>query len=133
MIVNQQNECKTTVTIEEFLRLFRSKDTQKGYRVSLTQFFDVVGIPPSEYFGKGRIHEDDVVSFLNSLEGRGMTSKSIQCKLGAVRSYLLENDVELSRRFWKRLHINGQAITQDRLFTKEELRQISAHMFQTPF
>ena len=69
-----------------------------------------------------------MIVFLNYLEKKGMTSKSIQCKLGAVRSYLLENEVELPRRFWKRLHISGQTVTQDRLFTKEELKQIFNHL-----
>ena len=116
------------VTIEEFLRMFRSANTQRSYQASLTQFFDVVGLPPSEYFNKGRRYEDDVVAFLRHLEKKGMTSKSIECKMGAVRSYLLENDVELKRRFWKRLHITGESVTKDRLFTKEELRMIFNHM-----
>lgn len=117
------------VTIEQFLNSFRSKETRTGYKVALTQYFDVIKIPPSEYFEKGRRYEDDVVAFLDDLEGKGLAPKSIKCKVeGAVRSFLLENNVELPRRFWKRLKISSQAITQDRLFTKEELRQIFIHM-----
>jgi integrase len=94
----------------------------------LTQFFAVVGIPPSSYFGNERRYEDDVIAFLNHLEKKGMASKTIECKMGAVRSYLLENDVELKRRFWRRLHITGEPVTKDRLFTKEELRMIFSHL-----
>lgn len=116
------------VTIEEFLQMFRSKDTRIGYKTSLKQFFEVVGIPLSEYFNNGRRYENDVIAFLNYMENEGMKPKSIQCKLGAVRSYLVENEVDLPRRFWKRLKINGQAVTKDRLFTKQELRMIFDHM-----
>jgi len=104
------------VTIDKFLGTFSKRDTIDGYRVSLKQFFDVVGIPPSEYFGNGRRYENDVVAFKKHLEDTGKSSKTIQCRLGAVRSYLLENDVELKRRFWKRLHIIGEPATKDRLF-----------------
>jgi hypothetical protein len=83
------------VTIEEFLVLFPNVNTKKLYRTSLNRFFEVVGIPQSEYFNNGRRYEEDVVAFLDDLEKNRKTSKSIQCKLGAVRSYLVENQVEL--------------------------------------
>jgi integrase len=123
-----KKRCLLMVTIEEFLRMFRSENTRKVYKPTLTQYFDVLGITPSEYFNNGRRYEDDVVAFLNDLEKKGRTSKSIATKIGAVRSYLLENEVELPRRFWKRLKINGIAVTQDRLFTKQELRMIFSHL-----
>jgi integrase len=116
------------VTIDEFLGTFTSKHTIDGYRETLKQYFDVIGVPPSEYFGNGRRYENDVVTFKKHLEDSGKSSKTIQCRLGAVRSYLLENDVELKRRFWKRLHIQGEPLTKDRVFTKEELRMIFSHM-----
>ncbi|MBN1861356.1 MAG: tyrosine-type recombinase/integrase [Candidatus Thermoplasmatota archaeon] len=116
------------VTIEEFLRMFLSKNTRKVYKTALKQYFDVVGIPPLSYFVDGRRYEDDVVAFLSHLDEEGKSSKSIECKIGAVRSYLLENDVELKRRFWKRIKICGEPTTKDRLFTKEELRQIFNHL-----
>jgi hypothetical protein len=53
-----KKRCLLMVTIEEFLRMFRSANTQRSYQASLTQFFDVVGIPPSEYFNNGRRYSD---------------------------------------------------------------------------
>jgi site-specific recombinase XerC len=116
------------VTIDEFLRLFRSKNTVKVYKTALTQYFDIIGIPPSEYFNNERRYEDDVVTYLNDLEKKGRTPKSIATKIGGVRSYLIENEVELPKRFWRRLKIKGEPVTRDRLFTKQELRMIFSHL-----
>lgn len=116
------------VTIDQFLALYVKENTKVGYRTSLTQYFDFLKVPPSDYFKDGRRYEEDVVNFKQHLKAMGRTSKSIECKMGCIRSYLLENDIELSRRFWKRMKITGHAVTQDRLFTKEELRRIFMHL-----
>jgi len=117
------------VTIDEFLRLYRKPNTRKTYKTALKQFHIVAEVPPSEYFNNGRRYEDDVIAYVTDLETRGIAPKSIKTKVeGAVRMYLIENGIELPRRFWKRLKISGEAITKDRLFTKEELRMIFSHL-----
>ena len=49
----------------------------------------------------------------------------------AVKSFLIENDFELSDRFWKRLgkRVKGsRALTLDKVPSNEELRKILSHM-----
>lgn len=117
------------VTIEEFLKLFPTYNTVKSYRRALNLFSEVVEPPLNEeYFNSGRKYENDVVAYLNHLEKKGYTSKTFQCRMGALRSFLVENGVELPRRFWKRLKINGEPMTRDRLFSKQELRMIFSHL-----
>jgi len=117
------------VAINEFLALFPNENTKKAYRAALTQFFDVVGVPQADYFNNGRQYENDIVAFMQDLERRGMAPKSVKSKVeGAVRSYLIDNNVVVQPRFWKRLNLTSEAITQDRLFTKEELRRIFSHL-----
>ena len=117
------------VTIDEFLGLFPKATTRRTYRTALNQFHDIAGVPSTDYFNNGRTYEYDVIAYYNNLKARNLAPKSIMTKVkGAVRSYLIENEVELPKRFWKRLKISSYPITKDRLFTKEELRMIVSHL-----
>jgi hypothetical protein len=128
------------MTIEHFLEKFRSKQTRTGYTTSLTQFFDFVGVKPEDYFTDGRNYEGDIVRFSEYLATKHPTTqrgkviyieaspKTIKTRVGAIVSYLLENDVDLGRRFWKRIKLSGEVLTNDRTPTKEELKRIMMHL-----
>jgi len=117
------------VTVEEFLGLFPKATTRRTYRIALKQFHDIAGVPSTDYFNNGRTYEYDVIVYYNDLKARNLALKLIMTKVkGAVRSSLIENGVELPKRFWKRLKISSYPITKDRLFTKEELRMIFSHL-----
>jgi hypothetical protein len=117
------------VTIDEFLGLFPKATTRRTYRTALNQFHDIAGVPSTGYFNNDRTYEYDVIAYYNDLKARNLAPKSIMTKVkGAVRSYLIENGVELPKRFWKRLKISSYPITKDRLFTKEEMRMIFSHL-----
>ncbi|MCK4434976.1 tyrosine-type recombinase/integrase, partial [Candidatus Bathyarchaeota archaeon] len=57
--------------------------------------------------------------------------KSVQTWLAAVKSFLMENDVELPQRFWKRISKrigSTRAVTEDIVPSNVQLRQILSHM-----
>jgi hypothetical protein len=119
---------KTMITIDDFLLTFMSKNTKIGYRLSLQQYFDFLTTPPEKYFSDSRRYETDIMRYIEHMRQQGLSDKSIISKLGAIRLYLGDNGVELPRRFWKRLKFSSVPITPDRLFTKDELKQIFTHL-----
>lgn len=57
--------------------------------------------------------------------------KSVRLMLASVRSFLIENDVEFSQKFWRRLigKVRGsRALTLDKVPSNVELRHIMLHM-----
>jgi hypothetical protein len=131
------------VSIEGFLKHFESKATKVGYRTSLTQYFAFLNVDPDTYFDlfkqarKGTMedcdealekYKGDVSDWIADMRSKNIAPKSIQCKSGATRSYLLENHIDLGRPFWKRLKVCGQARTVDRVPTKEELQKTVNHL-----
>jgi len=129
------------VSINEFLEMQQSKATIVGYRTSLTQYFAFHNVDPDKYFDlykKARTltkrdevlekYKLDVSRYIAHMRSTGVAPKSIQCKSGAIRSYLLENHIDLGRLFWKRMKVTGQALTRDRIPTKNEIRMIVNHL-----
>ena len=99
------------ITIDEFLLTFRSKNTKTGYRLSLQQYFEFLSITPENYFNETRKYQTDIMRYIEHMEQRGLCDKSIIAKMGAVRSYLADNGVELPRRFWRRLKFSSVPMT----------------------
>lgn len=83
----------------------------------------------ARYFSEERDTEEDLKNFFVGIKHRPPTS--IRTILSAVKIFLLENDIELSQRFWKRLkrRIRGNGTrTQDRIPSTKELKQILLQM-----
>ena len=129
------------VSINEFLSLYSSKSTLKGYASSLKQFFSFLGVDAERYFDAYKkavtLQERDetldrimldVTRWLKHMETEGLSPKSIQCKSGCIRAFLLANRVDLGRAYWKKMKITGESLTQDRIPTKDELRRIMSHL-----
>jgi len=100
----------------------------RGYdsKVKRVQWLDVQA---GRYFSETRDFEKDVQDFLGSLNG--CAPKTVRMKIAAVRTFLVENDVELSQKFWRRLRrkIKGsRALTLDKVPSNAELRKIVMHM-----
>jgi len=123
--------------VEDFLRLYQSKSTIYSYRWGLTAFFKAIYGENEEkleelgeqYFKEKRDYEKDIQDFFVTIKGR--TPKSVRLMLTAVRSFLIENDVELSQKFWRRLRkrIKGsRALTLDRVPSNVQLRRLLMHM-----
>ena len=123
--------------VESFLNMYSSKSTVRAYRWSLTSFFESIygeDEGPLEehsekYFEEKRSYEDDIQSFLNVIRDR--PPKSVSLMLAAVRSFLIENGVELPAKFWRRLRgrVKGsRALTLDKVPSNEEFHKILMHL-----
>ena len=122
--------------LNKFLNNYRSKNTKKTYKQGLQHFFDsVYGEEGSleekadRYFTEQRDVEEDIQTFLNNI--KTVAPKSIKLRLASIKTFLLENDVELPQKFWRKLgrKIKGsRALTLDRVPSTEELRSIFCHM-----
>jgi len=115
--------------IEEFLKNFESKSTISTYRYALNSFFKVIGASADEYFEEKRNYEEDIRTFFNAIKHR--PPKTVQLFLSAVRTFLVENDVELSERFWRSLRRRkkgSRALTMDKVPSNAELRRFITHM-----
>ncbi len=89
--------------IEDYLNDFTSRNTRKCYRSGLNKFFTYVGGDADSYIKANRDYCSDVKEFFVRLSENGRPPLTVRTYLAAVKGYLLENDVELSQRFWKKL------------------------------
>jgi integrase len=123
--------------VENFLKMYRSQNTVKAYKWALTEFFkSVYGEDEGRleehaerYFNEKRDVERDIQNFLAAINDK--PPKSVRLMLAAVRTFLVENDVELPAKFWRRLikRIRGsRALTLDKVPSNVELRRIIMHM-----
>ena len=134
--------------------MYNNSGTKKNFRIAVTQFFQTVY--PEENFStleeanlkyfseKKQItdedknieeekrreeYEEDILAFLNAL--KGFAPLTIKLRVSNVKTFLIENDVEFSQKFWKKINrlIKGsRALTLDRIPTKPEFKKILMHM-----
>ncbi|MEM3760224.1 MAG: tyrosine-type recombinase/integrase [Candidatus Bathyarchaeia archaeon] len=123
--------------VENFLKMFTSQNTVRAYSWSLTEFFKTVygenegklEEHAERYFSEKRDYEQDIQRFLVAINGK--PPKTVRLMLTAVKSFLIENDVELPAKFWRRLikRVRGsRALTLDKVPSNVELRRIITHM-----
>ena len=123
--------------VEEFLKMYRSQNTVRAYSWALTEFFKSVygenegrlEEHAERYFNEKRDVERDIQNFLAAINDK--PPKSVRLCLTAVRTFLIENDVELPAKFWRRLikRVRGsRALTLDKVPSNVELRRIIMHM-----
>ena len=139
--------------LKSFLKLYEGKSTQKTYKSALTHFFNSIypDTKPSKkgkrskkeveiaqkkledksekYFSTKRDIKKDITDFQTSMNGK--PPKTIGLYITAVRSFLIENEIEFPERFWRRVRgrIKGRnAITKDEVPDNKKLRQIFTHM-----
>ena len=123
--------------IQNFLQMYQSRSTRDAYKWALTSFFETLYGEDGEhieehaetYFKEQRIFEEDIQNFLKHI--RDKPPKSVNLMLAAVRIFLVENDVELSDKFWKRLRgrVKGsRALTLDKVPSNVEFRKILTHL-----
>lgn len=122
---------------QRFINTFQSKSTIYTYKAAIKRFFkhiykeDFRSVEENteRYFQGQRDHEEDVRSFFISI--KGSPPKTVQTWLAAVKIFLIDNDVELPQKFWRRLKRRkkgSRAITQDKVPSNKQLRQILTHM-----
>ena len=119
----------------EFLKQFESKHTIRAYRFGITVFLrGVYGegsleVLSEKYFSEKRNHEKDLQDFFVTIKER--PSKTINLLLSVVRTFLIENKVEFSQLFWRKLRgrIKGsRALTIDEVLSNKELKRIIEHL-----
>lgn len=123
--------------VKNFLENYNNKGTRKNLWNAVNKYFQCLYEEASpenlnemakKYFSEKRDHEQDIQKFVNSLNG--MAPLTIKLKLSNIKGFLLENDVELQEKFWKKIRrrIKGsRALTLDRIPTSSELKQILLH------
>ena len=121
----------------DYLSQFGSRSTVTAYKVALRKFFQAVFGEPTKnleaaaekYFGEPRDHAKCIEAFMVAL--KGAPPKTRRAYLSAVKTFLLENGVELPQRFWRRLRgrIKGsRPVSIEKIPTREELRSIMQHL-----
>lgn len=114
--------------IEEFLQNYKSKATRQTYRSLIKKYFDTINKNPNTYFKGKQNYENDIKGFLQAINKS--PPKTIRGSLAAVKSFLEENDIELTRKFWKKQQgrIQGKrAWTEENVPTVEQLQKILTH------
>jgi len=120
-----------------YLQQFESKSTVRAYRAALKKYFQTIyneAEPNLEecaekYFRENRNYEADVQAFVVAL--KEAPPKTRRLYLTAVKVFLLENSVELSQLFWRRLkgRIKGVgAVSEEKVPSKEQLRSVFMHL-----
>jgi hypothetical protein len=91
--------------VSSFLSSYRSKNTRLAYQQAIGQFFKVVygqngdlDAHAENYFSKKQDCETDIEKFLDAI--KDLAPKSVKLKLVIIRTFLTENDIELSKKFW---------------------------------
>lgn len=120
----------------DYLKQYESKNTVRCYEGSLKDFFGMIykerepleGLA-ERYFSEKRNYEEDIQNFL--VEIKSLAPKSIRLKLASIKTFMLENGVELSQLFWRRLggRVKGsRALTLDKVPSNIEIRKIVTHL-----
>ena len=124
--------------VKKVLDNYDNKQTRRNFEVSVTRFFESIYGEGSfanldetaeKYFSEDREHREDVQKFLRFLNG--LAPLTVKLKISNVKTFLLENDVELPQKFWKKIsrRIKGsRALTLDRIPTNTELKKLLLHM-----
>ena len=69
----------------------------------------------------------DIANFAQHLRNKDLAPKSVTLKVKAILSYLNFNEVAINKFLIKRLGLDDEAETDDRLPTQKELQSIFTH------
>lgn len=119
------------MSADRFLSLYESPHTVKTYRLAMKWFLEeAYGSGDLSLFdryleearGGKRDQKEDILKFYTSMKEKAPMTVGV--RLAAVRTFLLENEIELSSQFWKRLRgrKRSRAVTYDQPPTPEELK-----------
>jgi len=124
--------------VKNFLDNYPNHSTKRNLRIAITDFFKAtygeakrkqLDTLAERYFNEDRNHEQDIEAFLKHLNGQAPLT--IKLKISNLKTFLLENDIELPQKFWNKIgrRIKGsRALTLDRIPTNTELKQLLLHM-----
>lgn len=113
----------------KYLQTYRSKQTKRAYRYAVKLYLNSARTTLEKYFNEERNCEADVEKFFTEINSR--PPKTINLLLSAVKTFLIENGVELPQRFWRsiRRRVKGsRARTIDNIPSNTELKKILLYM-----
>ncbi|MBN2260463.1 MAG: tyrosine-type recombinase/integrase [Clostridiales bacterium] len=124
--------------VKKLLSDYPNKNTKRNLKRAILDFFiSVYGeAKPNQldeiaekYFSEQRDYERDVELFLKSLNGQAPLT--VKLKISNVKTFLMENDIELPQKFWRKIarRIKGsRALTLDKVPSNKQLRKVLSHM-----
>jgi len=124
--------------VKNFLQNYDNTGTRKNLWNGLNKYFQCLYEEATsenleemanKYFSEKRDYEKDIQTFLKSLNGSAPLT--IKLKLSNIKTFLIENNVELPEKFWKKIRrrIKGsRALTLDRIPTSSELKKLLSHV-----
>jgi integrase len=122
--------------LDKFLDLYNSVSTRNTYKYGLTKFFDFIYSENLElkdkvekYFQEKRDIQSDIQTFNASIAD--LPPKSSHLYVSSVKNFLMENNVELPKRFWRHLRDRrkgSKARILDIVPSNKELKRILTHM-----
>jgi integrase len=126
-----------TTTVDEFLMMKRNPITKSNYRSWLKTCFEILGVPPEKYFTEGRKYHLDVITICDTLQKTGIKRRngkiktysdgSIRIMINVFKTYCETNGVVYPKGMEKNLNLCSDAVTQDKVPTKEEINKIVSH------
>ena len=123
--------------VKNFLNNYDNPGTRKNLWNAINKYFqslyeeanpDNLDEIAEKYFSEKRDYEKDLQKFVKSLNG--MAPLTIKLKISNIKAFLIENNIELPEKFWKKIRrrIKGsRALTLDRIPTNTELKQLLLH------
>jgi integrase len=124
--------------VKNFLKNYENAGTRKNLRAAIKKYFKNfykettsrnLDEMAKKYFNEKRDYEKDLQDFVNSLNG--MAPLTIKHKVSIIKTFFLENNVDLQGKFWKKVRrrIKGsRALTLDRIPKNKELKKILLHV-----
>ena len=124
--------------VKNFLENYDNLGTRRNLKVAIHKYFqslyeeanpENLDAIAEKYFSTERDYESDLQTFLKSLNGSAPLT--IKLKLSNIKNFLLENNVEITQKIWRKINrrIKGsRALTLDRIPTNSEFKKLLLHM-----
>lgn len=114
---------------DQFVNSYKKKNTKEYYKLCMNKYFKIIKADPNNYFKKKRDYEKDLLTFAEALDIYApVTAKNY---MSIVRNFFIDNDVDISPKFWKRNIRNklrkAHALTIDRSPSINEMKKILSY------
>jgi integrase len=117
-----------------YLETYSNKNTLASYRNVLGKFFKIIYgdkdiSQADKYVSEDRDYEADLQTFFIAIMEK--TPKTIKHNLAVVKTFFIENGINIEERKWRSLirRIQGKgAVTKVHVPTPDEFRRILTHM-----
>lgn len=115
--------------IDRFLLDYPNKKTRQTYGGALKGYFEILGANPNTYFQENGDYDADILFYAQTIRDK-LAPMTYHCYLACIREFLSFNDINIhsrTKKSLKRQQKIKEPLTQDRIPTKEELRNILSY------